>query len=395
MRTLYLDCFAGISGNMLLGALLDVGMPEQQLREELAKLLVKEYQLSVKKVSKCGINATYVDVILDEHQHHRHLPDIFNIIDNSTLETIVKENSKKVFMRLAQAEAKVHGTTVEDIHFHEVGAVDAIIDIVGTVIGLHYLDIKEIYVSRLHVGNGFVKCSHGLMPVPAPATAELLKGIPYYSSDIARELVTPTGAAVIATFANYVGDMPDNFISQIVGYGAGNWDLAIPNVLRMYVGEISRPVGSDIMVIEANIDDLNPQVYAYVMDKLFAAGALDVWLTPIIMKKGRPATMLSVLINRQSIDIIVDILFTETSTIGMRRYAVERTVAEREIVTVPVYWGQARVKISSYQGKLCSITPEYEDCRQLADQSGMPLKYIQQAVLEAGSKMYKKKSDIF
>lgn len=392
MRTLYLDCFAGISGNMLLGALLDVGMPEKILREELAKLPITEYQLTVEKVSKCGIRATYVNVTLSEHQHHRHLSDIIDIIDHSALDASVKDKSKKVFMRLAQAEAKVHDTTVDDIHFHEVGAVDAIIDIVGVVFGLHYLDIKEIYASKLHVGNGFVKCSHGLMPVPAPATAELLKGIPYYNGEIARELVTPTGAALLSTLAKDYGMMPKDFISQSIGYGAGTWDLDIPNVLRLYVGDTDvQPASDDIVVVETNIDDLNPQVYAYVMDKLFTLGALDVWLTPIIMKKGRPATTLSVLINRRVFDATIDVLFTETSTIGMRYYAVDRAVAEREIFPVSIYCGQARVKISTYRGKLCSITPEYEDCKQLAEQNGVPLKLIQQAVLEAGSKVYQKK----
>ncbi|HEY3424338.1 MAG TPA: nickel pincer cofactor biosynthesis protein LarC [Negativicutes bacterium] len=385
MRAIYLDCFAGISGNMLLGALLNVGVPEKFLREELAKLPVSGYDLNITQVSKCGITAVYVDVQLHQHHHHehRHLCDIFQIIDNSSFDVSIKEKSKKIFMCLAQAEAKVHGTTVDDIHFHEVGAVDAIIDIVGAVLCLHYLEIEEIYTSKLQVGTGFIQCSHGLMPVPAPATAELLKNIPYYNGDIAKELVTPTGAAIIATLGSGYGAIPETFKTQKIGYGAGTWELIIPNVLRIQVGDImTRLEQNETLVLEANIDDLNPQIYAYVLDKLLAVGVLDVWLTPVVMKKSRPATILSILINSELLPKVVDIVLTETSTIGIRHYPVQRNIAERHIITVLSPWGQARVKISSYGGQVCSVTPEYEDCRLLAEKHNVPLKAVLQKILQ-------------
>ena len=385
MKVMYLDCFAGISGNMLLGALIDAGLPEDVLRQQLSALHLHGYDLIVKEVVKCGIHAVYVDVKLTHghDHHHRHLVDIIKIIDNSHLDKKVKEESKQIFLLLAQAEAKVHGTTVDAIHFHEVGAVDAIIDIVGTVFGLNYLGIEAIYTSKLHVGSGFVQCAHGLMPIPAPATAELLKSIPYYTGDISKELVTPTGAAVIAALGSEYGVMPEQFISHSISYGAGTWDLDIPNVLRMHVGEmVATNVANETIVIEANIDDLNPQVYPYVMDKLLGIGVFDVWLTPIIMKKNRSATLLSVLLNSQLLEQVTIILFEETTTIGLRHYVVQRTIASREMLNVTAPWGQASVKVSSYNGKLCSITPEYEDCKRLAMQQDIPLKEVQQTVLE-------------
>lgn len=385
MKVMYLDCFAGISGNMLLGALLDAGLPEEVLRQQLSALHLHGYELIIEKVIKCGIHAVYVDVKLTHghDHHHRHLADIVKIIDNSALDKKVKDDSKSIFLLLAQAEAKVHGTTVDAIHFHEVGAVDAIIDIVGTVFGLHYLGIEAIYTSKLHVGSGFVKCAHGLMPVPAPATAELLISIPYYNGTITKELVTPTGAAIIAALGSGHGLMPEQFVSESISYGAGTWDLDIPNVLRMHIGQlVTKQVPNETLVVEANIDDLNPQIFPYVMDKLLGIGVFDVWLTPIIMKKNRSATMLSVLLSSQLLEQVTTILFEETSTIGLRHYVTQRTMAAREIINVTLTWGQANVKISSYHGKVCSITPEYEDCKRLATEYGIPLKDVQQAVLE-------------
>lgn len=383
MKAIYLDCFAGISGNMMLGALLHAGVPEELLRQQLSTLPIDGYELTVDTVVKNGIQALYVDVkMTHHHHHHRHLADIFHIIEQSNLAEQVKEDSKKIFLLLAKAEAKVHGTTVEEIHFHEVGAVDAIIDIVGAAFGLHYLGIEQIYTSKLQVGTGFVQCCHGLMPIPAPATAELLTTIPYYHGDISSELVTPTGAAIIAALGTSYGTMPENFISNSIHYGAGTWDLAIPNVLRMHVGELFQENTDNTMVVEANIDDLNPQIFPYVMDKLLAIGALDVSLTPIIMKKNRPGITISVLINSHLLDQVTAILFAETSTIGLRYYATERKIATREVISVTVPWGKANVKISSYNGNVCSITPEYEDCKILATTYDVPLKTVQQTVLE-------------
>ncbi len=390
-NTIFLDCFAGISGNMLLGALLDAGAPKELLQAELAKLPLTGYELTVSRVDKGGISATYVEVEVDEAvQVHRNLADIVAIIEHSTLAPTVKEVSKSIFGRLAQAEAKVHGMPLDEIHFHEVGAVDSIIDIVGVAWALDYLQIEHIYASRLHVGNGFVKCCHGLIPVPAPATAELLHGIPYYPGEIAKELVTPTGAAILATLGNGFGTMPTGFISAKIGYGAGTWELSIPNVLRLCLGEIpasaenkdNSPAEEQCIVIEANIDDQSPEGYEYIMDRLFAGGALDVWLTPIFMKKNRPATKLSVLIPKSSQAKLTEIIFQETTSIGMRFYPVERTKADREMIVIGLPWGDVRVKVSAYQGKICNVAPEYDDCRVIAEQTGMPLKVIQQLALK-------------
>ena len=384
MKALYLDCFAGISGNMLLGAFLDAGVPEVILREELAKLKLTGYELKVQQVDKVGISAMYADVELmhHHHHHHRHLPDIFAIIDKSGLEQSVKDDSKKVFLRLAEAEAKVHGTSIEKIHFHEVGAIDSIVDIVGSVFCLHYLGIKRVFASRLHTGNGFVRCSHGSMPIPAPATAELLMGIPWYSGNTGKELVTPTGAAFLAVFGCGYGELPEGFKVHSIAYGAGGWDLEFPNVLRMHLGEWEQSGSEGIHIVEANIDDLNPQVYSYVMDKLLATGALDVWLTPIIMKKSRPAVTLSVMITAKQLEAIAAIIFTETTTIGIRYYEVNRIIADRFIERVQTVWGEAAVKISKYQDEICTVSPEYEDCRTIAEQNGLPLKKVQHHVLE-------------
>lgn len=384
MKTIYLDCFAGISGNMLLGALIHAGVPAELLQKQIATLPIDGYEIFVENVVKNGIQAVYVDVKLThEHHHHRHLADIFHIIDHANLAEKVKADSKKVFLLLAQAEAKVHGTTVEAIHFHEVGAVDAIVDIVGTVFGLHYLGIEKIYTSKLQVGTGFVTCCHGSMPIPAPATAELLTNIPYYNGEIPNELVTPTGAAIIAALGTGYGAMPTHFISQSISYGAGTWDLTIPNVLRMHMGEIPpNEVENETLVIEANIDDLNPQIYPYVMDKLLASGVFDVSLTPIIMKKNRPGITITIVLSSHLLDQVSTILLSETSTIGLRYYPVQRKIAERKMMQVTVPWGEARVKISSYDGKVCSITPEYEDCKTLATNYDIPLKQVQQTVLE-------------
>ena len=389
MRAIYLDCFSGISGNMLLGALLDIGLPEAALRDELAKLPVDGYDLQVNRVTKCGISATYVDVVLAKHQHHhRHLPDIMEIIEKSSLPDAVKEKSKKVFTRLAEAEAKVHGTTLENIHFHEVGAVDAIIDVVGTVFGLHYLGIEAVYASKVHVGSGFIRCSHGLMSVPAPATAELLQGIPYYKGDIRKELATPTGAALVSTFAAGFGEMPAGFQGNKIGYGAGTWDLEIPNVLAMHLGEMEDSSNhNEVFILEANLDDYNPQNYSYVMDKLFAAGAFDVWLTPIIMKKGRPAVTLSVMLppDKKLLDTAAQIILFETTSLGVRYYTAGRKVTARKFIQVDTAWGKVHVKIGYYNGQICNAAPEYEECRQLAEMHGVSLKQVQQAAALAAS----------
>lgn len=373
-----LSCFSGISGNMFIGALLDAGLAEKDLRAMVRALPVSGYQLKFESAVKCGIKATHFDVLLDHHEHHahRHLADIVKIINDADLSDRVKTRSISVFTKLAEAEAKVHGTTVDHIHFHEVGAVDAIIDIVGTVFGLETLGVEKLYAGNLRTGYGMIKCAHGSMPIPAPATTELLNGIPYTQGDIEKELLTPTGAALLTTLCDGFGDRPSGFISEKTAYGAGGWDLEIPNVLRAEVGCFQPLEKPDLLVVETNIDDSNPQIFDYVMERLFTAGALDVWLTPIQMKKNRPAVTLSVLAPAALQEEIEKIIFTETTTIGIRRYAVERTAAERREETVKTPWGFVRVKISSFNSTVCSVTPEVDDCRKLAKENGISLKEI-------------------
>jgi uncharacterized protein (TIGR00299 family) protein len=378
MKAMYLSGFSGVSGNMFIGALLDAGLPEKDLRAMVGALPVSGYQLKFESVMKCGIKATHFDVLLDHHEHHahRHLSDIVKIIAAAKLSDNVKARSIAVFTKLAEAEAKVHGTTVEKIHFHEVGAVDAIIDIVGTVFGLETLGIEKVYAGNLHTGRGMIKCAHGSMPIPAPATAELLAGIPYTQGEVEKELLTPTGAALLATLCDGFGDRPAGFISEKTAYGAGGLDLDIPNVLRAETGFFQPLENSALLVFETNIDDSNPQVFHYVMKRLFKAGALDVWLTPIQMKKNRPAVTLSVLAPAALQEKVEEIIFTETTTIGIRRIAVQRTTLDRREETVNTQWGSVRVKISSINGKACSVTPEVDDCRKLAEKTGVPLKEI-------------------
>ncbi|MEI7850574.1 MAG: nickel pincer cofactor biosynthesis protein LarC [Kiritimatiellales bacterium] len=379
---IYLSGFSGVSGNMFIGALLDAGLPEKTLREMVSALPVSGYRLKFESVVKCGVKATFFDVLLDHHEHHahRHLGDITKIIESAKLSAAVKARSVAVFTKLAEAEAKVHGTTVDKIHFHEVGAVDAIIDIVGTVFGLEALGIEKVYAGNLRTGYGIIKCAHGAMPIPAPATAELLTGIPYTQGDIEKELLTPTGAALLATLCDGFGDRPAGFVSEKTAYGAGGWDLDIPNVLRAELGQLRCGTeSSELLVFESNIDDCNPQIFDYVMEKLFKIGALDVWLTPIQMKKNRPAVTLSVLAPAALQAEIEKIIFTETTTIGIRRYSVQRTAAERREENVTTPWGSVRVKISSINGKVCSATPEYDDCRKLAAANDVPLKDVLQA----------------
>ena len=369
---------------MFLGALVDAGVPEAALREVIDKINIKGFSLIVKSVDKVGIHATHIDVDLTSKHHHRGLSDILKLIREAEIPEAVKEKACLVFQRLGAAEAKVHGMPLEKVHFHEVGAVDAIIDIVGTVFGFHYLGIDRIYCSPLRVGRGFVKAAHGIMPIPAPATAELLNGIPWYPGDIDRELVTPTGAALVAELCSGFGDRPTGFLSEKTAYGAGTWDLIIPNVLRLSVGSIPEEKTSDTRwLLEANVDDSTPEVIAYVIDKLMSAGALDAWITPIIMKKGRPAFLVSALCDESNKTAVEDVVFAETSSIGVRWQEVRRTVANRSIVPVMTEWGSVGVKIAERNGEVINVAPEFGDCRALAEQSGTPLKKIYQAALQA------------
>lgn len=378
MTLAYFDCFSGISGDMTLGALVDAGLPIEVLRLELAKLNLPGYTLSSEKVRRSGLSATKVHVVLDKkEQPARHLSDIQNIINGSDLSATVKQKSLAIFQRLAEVEAKVHGTTPEKVHFHEVGAVDALVDIVGSVIGLEHLGITEIIGSPINVGSGTVHTAHGKLPVPAPATAELLTNIPLYSSSITFELTTPTGAAIISTLASSFGPLPQMKVKR-VAYGAGNKDFpGQPNVLRLMIGGLLPAYDEDTStLIETNIDDMNPQLYDQVIEKLLAQGAQDAFLTPIIMKKGRPGILLSVLCDRANSDAVLDTIFRETTSIGVRINETGRKKLLREVREIETVYGRVRVKISRRGDDIMTITPEYEDCRKLAEEKQLPLKTV-------------------
>jgi uncharacterized protein (TIGR00299 family) protein len=345
-----------------------------------------------------------VDIRVEETQPHRHLKDIEEIIVSSPLSQRVRERSLLVFRKLAQAEAGAHGEPVEKIHFHEVGAVDAILDVVGTAICLEMLGVDKVYSSAIHIGAGTVQTAHGLLPVPAPATAELLKGFPVYGRDADAELVTPTGAALLAALAEPAGDEPPMRIEH-VGYGAGSRDLPWANLLRVTVGDESAPVpamrrqatgapalaerGERVMMVEANIDDMNPQFYEHVSDRLFAAGAMDVYFIPIQMKRNRPAQMLGVMVDEAKLDEALGILFSETTTIGVRMYPVERRKLDREEGAVDTVYGPLRVKIARLAGRVMNVAPEYRDCLRIAKEKNVPLKDVYQAALAAALQLKK------
>jgi pyridinium-3,5-bisthiocarboxylic acid mononucleotide nickel chelatase len=381
MKIAYFDCFSGISGDMTLGALVDAGVELSALEAELRRLSLPNWKISAEKVKRGAIFATLVKVEAAETHHHRGLTDIHRLIAQANLAPRVAERATRIFRRLGEAEAKVHQVDIEKVHFHEVGAVDAIVDIVGAAIGFELLGIDEFACSSLDVGAGNVKTAHGILPVPAPATAELLRGSPTYSSGIAKELVTPTGAAIATTLATRFGEMPPINL-QSIGYGAGSADLAErPNALRLLIGDA---VGMEkgerwdlpVTVIEANLDDMNPQLYGYFVEQALAAGALDVFSTPVQMKKNRPGFLLTLLCESVSLNKLSDLIFRETTTIGVRTHEVRRRTLEREIVPVATPLGEVRMKVSRMNGTMLNATPEYEDCRQIAAQKGIPLKQV-------------------
>lgn len=383
MKTLYLDCQAGIAGDMTLAALIDLGLPLEHLREELTKLSLPpaEYTLQTEDCRRQGVRGLLFSVQTAEDHPHRHYGAIETMIAESSLTEPVKARAQRIFRILAEAEAKVHGVAVNDVHFHEVGAVDSIIDIVGTAIALEYLEVARLYVSPLPLGSGFVKTAHGLLPVPAPATAELLKGLPVHGNIGSGERVTPTGAAIIAAMADGYGTPPD-FCIEKIGYGAGCKDFTdTSNILRAFIGTAAPTVGEEqLLVMEANIDDSSPEILGYAMDRLFAAGALDVWFTPIQMKKNRPGVTLSLLAPSTAVAAFATIVLTETSAIGLRHYPVARTVLERKCEERPTPFGTVHFKITEFGAK-----PEFDDCRRIAAETGLPLKevYRQLAKLES------------
>ncbi len=369
MKTAYLDAFSGLSGDMLVGALLDAGVDFKQLEGALATLPLKGSRLSCGRKTVSGIAAIKFDVEVMEAQPQRHLGQIVEMIEASSIGMAAKRRARAIFEVLAEAEAKVHHTTPEHVHFHEVGAVDSIMDIVGTAWALEELGVGELLVSPLPMGSGFARSQHGIIPVPAPATAELLAGFTVRMGDGPAEMVTPTGAAVLRALGRSA-PLPLNFEIEKIGYGAGTREYEDrPNVLRIMIGRERGALETDeLLEISANIDDLNPQIYDHVMERLFSAGARDVTLTPIIMKKGRPAITITVLAEAARRDALAKILFAETSTIGVRFHPVARLKLRREIREVETRWGRIKVKFSEGDGAM-TATPEYEDCRKIADYS--------------------------
>lgn len=377
----YFDCFSGISGDMCLGAIVDAGVDISQIENELKKIDIKGYKIINKKVQRSGINATKVDVNVKSYKNSKAVKwkDIEGLIIRSKLAEEIKKKGLNVFKRLFEIEAKVHGLKFEEAHLHELGGIDCIIDIFGTIIGLNILHIEDIYVSPINLGSGSVYTSHGILPVPAPATLELLKDYTIYSSDISFELTTPTGAAIISGLKANPSLMPEMKIG-VIGYGAGNKDFPTrPNVLRLIVGEVANNLSDDfVIVIETNIDDMNPQLYENVIDKLFEAGALDVFLENIIMKKSRPAIKLSVLSKEPELQKILNIIFNETTTIGVRFYKANRKILNREMKEIKTGIGDIMVKKAILKDKTFKISLEYEDLKKIAKKTEIPIKKLEE-----------------
>jgi uncharacterized protein (TIGR00299 family) protein len=380
MNLAYFDCFSGISGDMTLGALVDAGCDVARLRSELQALQVPGWELSAEKVWKNGMAATYAKVKTEEQRAHRSLTEVLEILRRSDIASQVRDRASAVFQKLGEAEARVHDVPLEKIHFHEVGAVDAIVDIVGVCIGFDTLGIDKFACSPLNVGGGTTKMAHGVLPVPAPATANLLQGKPTYSNGVQRELVTPTGAAIVATLCDTFGPQPPMTVSAI-GYGAGTADLeGQPNVLRIMIGESPEKAvpgyDEEISVIEANLDDMNPQIYGYFLERALAAGALDVYTTPVQMKKNRPGTLLTVLCKPQDANALTSLIFAETTTFGVRATNAQRRILPREHVSVSTTFGDVRIKLSRVNGRILHVSPEFEDCRKLAVEKNVPLQQV-------------------
>jgi uncharacterized protein (TIGR00299 family) protein len=384
----YFDCFSGISGDMTLGALVDAGVPLSKIKDELARLPVKGYQLTARKVKRAGLRATKVDVILQATVRSQKSPvrkwkDIEKIIHKSSLSEEIKFKGLSIFRRLFEAEAKVHGGRYDRIHLHELGAIDCIVDIFGSLIGLDILGINTIYSSPINLGSGFINSEHGILPVPAPASVELLKGIPVYSSEVTFELTTPTGAVLISTLSDRFGPMPHMHISK-TGVGAGDQNFRRrPNIMRILVGMDKKSkitTEDEVTVLETNIDDMNPQVYEYVMDILFKEGALDVFLTQVVMKKGRPGIKLTVLCNKDKKDVLSDIILKETTSIGLRFYNVNRKTLQREIKSKNTRYGTVRIKESRLGREVHKASPEYEDCKKIAKKFNISLIDVIKAV---------------
>jgi hypothetical protein len=389
MKLAFFDCFSGVSGDMVLGALVDAGVPVEQLRSELGGLGVPGWTLTAEKVWKNGMAATQARVQSEDTHTHRSLSTILEIIAKSSLAPAVQQRASAVFRNLGVAEAAVHDVAIEKIHFHEVGAIDAIVDICGACIGFAALGIESFACSALNVGGGTAKMAHGVLPVPAPATARLLLGKPTYSSGVQRELVTPTGAAIVTTVCTAFGSQPPMTVSAI-GYGAATADLeGQPNVLRVMVGEAAQKsvFGTEetIRVLEANLDDMNPQIFGYFLEKALAAGALDVFAAPVQMKKSRPGMLVTVLCKPADEQKFQEMLFAETTTLGVRSHSAGRRILPRAWETVGTRYGEVRVKVARIDGIVRQASPEFEDCRKLAEAQNVPLQQVMEEAMRKWS----------
>jgi pyridinium-3,5-bisthiocarboxylic acid mononucleotide nickel chelatase len=381
MKIGFFDCFSGCSGDMILGSLVDAGLPVQELQSALDQLKVHGIRLSAERVRRGAFHGTLVHVAVDEHGHpHRHLADILRILDGASLTPEVRDDAARIFRRLAEAEAAAHGIPVEKVHFHEVGALDAIADIVGASWGIRRLGLEHLHVSPINLGGGFVTGAHGTMPVPAPGTAALLKDFPAYGSDVQCELTTPTGAAILTTLAAGKGPMPMMTVAS-VAYGAGQRDLqAQPNLLRLMIGEAVGSLERDqIAILEANIDDMNPQFFEPLLARLFEAGALDACLSALVMKKSRPGTLLTVLSEPAAADRLARLVLSHSTTFGVRMHLASRWKRRRDFVTVPTAYGEVRVKRGWDGDQVRILSPEFEDCRRCAEAAGVPVQTVYDA----------------
>ncbi len=384
----YFDCFSGISGDMTLGALVDLGVPVEWLMDQLSSMPLENFDVTVTPAHRNGIHAKLVNVEVFDNKTSRNFSQIRTLIKNSPLTDTVKSTSLQIFQKLAEAEARIHSCSPDEVHFHEVGGIDAVVDIVGTALGLEYLAIKKIIASPIPLGKGFVTCSHGKLPVPAPATLGILKDVPVYGTTIPHELVTPTGAAIITALAQGFGAMPDMVIKKI-GYGAGQRDLADrPNLLRIIQGNVSQTATEmpeelqedQIEIIETSIDDMNPELFGHLMERLFEDGALDVYWIPIYMKKNRPGTMLQVLCKHDRRDILIQRILSETTTLGVRYYESRRRLLWRDQLEIETSYGKIAVKrVKDPHGNI-RIIPEYEVCQKIAREHDLPLRIVYDTV---------------
>jgi len=384
MKVLYFDLIGGASGDMILAALIDAGVPSEKLAEMLAGLKLDEFELKSSSISKNGFQATKVDILVGEQPPERHLKEILEVIRNSSLPVPIQNRAIRIFQNIASVEAGIHNKPIDQIHLHELGGTDTIVDITGALLALDFLEVTEIYASPIPLGSGFIEGAHGQIPLPAPATMGLLKGLPVRRTEIKAELITPTGAALLAELVNEFSPPPEMKV-EVIGYGAGTRDLPVPNLLRVMIGE-SAETGEQIrerlILLESNLDDLNPEIYPYLMESLFNAGALDVCLVPIQMKKNRPGTQIQILTETQKAEEMRAILFKETSTLGIRQTQLDRYSLPRVTKEVLTSYGSIRIKVAGEGTDFQKASPEYEDCQKCARENDIPLQQVYQEAIK-------------